>query len=347
VSGTAVLLTSESPGAGTTGDGKPYSGDTVNITGTPTGTYNSPNVSAASTVGFGGLSLSGNQAGDYSLTMQSAAAATITQSGTTGGIISSANPALPGTSVTFTMTLSPVAPGAGTPTGTVNFRINGSIGGSGALTSGVAAFASNSLPHGTNTVIAEYAGDQNFVGVTNALAPAEVINTPPVAGNLTIERYATEGAKVSVADILTNCSDADGDTLTLTVSATSTNGDAITVSNGWVFYTPNPGFTNADAFTYSVADPYGASAVGTITVAIEVDNSPGQNLTITSLGNGSYLISGNGIPGYSYNLQYTPTLTPPNWQNVPSANVTAGSTGSFQYTNTPTQGMGFYRTVYP
>jgi len=347
VSGTAALQPVEPAGTGSTSDGKPYSGDTVSITGTATGAYNSPNVPTASAVSFGGLSLSGAQAGDYSLTLQSAATSAITQADTAGAIVSSANPALPGANVTFTMTVSPVAPGAGTPSSTVNFRVNGAIGGAGTLSDGVATFATNSLPHGSNTVVAEYAGDQNFVGVTNSLAPAQIINTPPVAGNLTIQRYQNAGVQVSLATILASCSDADGDALTIAVSSTSANGGAIMVMEGWVFYTPAPGFTSADSFTYTVTDPYGASAVGTISVAIEVDNAPGQNLTITNLGNGSFLIVGTGIPNYPYTLQYTPTLNPPNWQDVPEANATADSTGAFQFTNTPTEGTGFYRTVSP
>ena len=230
----------------------------------------------------------------------------VAKAATTGGIVSSANPALPGASVTFTMTINPVPPGSGPPTGTVNFRFNGLLGGAGALSGGVAAFATNALPHGSNTVVAEYAGDQNFLGITNSLTPAQVINTPPVAGNITIQRYPTLGVKVALSNILASCSDADSDPLTPTVSSTSANGGAVSVSNGWVFYTPAQGFTNADSFTYTVSDNYGGSAVGTITVAIAVDTSPGQNLTITSLGGGSYRISGNGIPGYSYTLQVLP-----------------------------------------
>jgi len=285
-------------------------------------------------------------AGNYAISYV-ASTLTITQSATTGAIVSSANPALPAANVTFTMTVSPVAPGAGTPSGVVNFRINGSIGGTGTLSGGAAAFATNSLPHGSNTVVAEYPGDQNFVGITNSLVPAEVINTPPIATNFTIQRYPTQGVKVSLATLLANCSDADGDTLNLTVGSTSANGAAITVSNGWVFYAPAGGFTNADSFPYTVSDGYGGSAVGTVTVAIEVDTSAGQNLTITSLGNGSYLINGNGIPDYTYRLQHSPTINPANWQDIPGASVTAGSTGAFQYTDTPSGGMGFYRTVYP
>ncbi len=86
VSGTAALASAEAAGTGTTSDGKPYTGDTVSLTGTATGTYNSKDVATASSVAFGGLSLSGAQAGNYSLTVQSPAAAvinrkTLTESG--------------------------------------------------------------------------------------------------------------------------------------------------------------------------------------------------------------------------------------------------------------------------
>ena len=79
VSGTATLSTEESAGAGTTDDGKPYTGDIVSITGTATGIYNDANVDNATTVTFGGLSLTGAQAGNYSLTIQGTQAATITK----------------------------------------------------------------------------------------------------------------------------------------------------------------------------------------------------------------------------------------------------------------------------
>ena len=78
VNGTAALHSAEATGgAATTSDGKPYIGDTVSLTGTALGTYNSKNVGIATTVTFSGLSLAGGQAGDYSLTIQSPASATI------------------------------------------------------------------------------------------------------------------------------------------------------------------------------------------------------------------------------------------------------------------------------
>ena len=78
VTGTSALAASEAAGTGTTSDGKPYTGDTVNITGTAVGTYNSKDVLTAATVTFSGLTLGGTHANNYTLTIQSPVAATIT-----------------------------------------------------------------------------------------------------------------------------------------------------------------------------------------------------------------------------------------------------------------------------
>jgi hypothetical protein len=64
--GTAVL-TFKSVGTGNGMDNMVFTGDDVNIIGTPVGNFNSKNVASANTVTFTGLSLSGNQAGNYAL----------------------------------------------------------------------------------------------------------------------------------------------------------------------------------------------------------------------------------------------------------------------------------------
>ena len=74
VSGTAALQTAEAIGTGDSSDGKPYSGDTVNFTGTAVGTYNIKDVGATSVI-YSGLGLDNN---NYSLTLQTPASATIT-----------------------------------------------------------------------------------------------------------------------------------------------------------------------------------------------------------------------------------------------------------------------------
>ena len=75
VGGTAAALqTAEATGSGTTADGKPYSGDTVSATGTATATYNTKDVATANLVTFAGVSLTGTQSGDYTLTALTQAA---------------------------------------------------------------------------------------------------------------------------------------------------------------------------------------------------------------------------------------------------------------------------------
>jgi len=76
--GSASLQSTEAGSLGTGGDGKPYTGDVVSLTGTAIGTYNSKNVTTATTVTYSGLSLTGAQSGNYTLTIQGTSAATIT-----------------------------------------------------------------------------------------------------------------------------------------------------------------------------------------------------------------------------------------------------------------------------
>ena len=116
----------------------------------------------------------------------------------------------------------------------------------------------STLSVGNHTIAAVYGGDVNFSGTTSTMSSSLLINTPPVAGADTMERYPTNGAKIEIVAMLSNDTDADGDTVTLnSVSATSANGAAITQQNGWIYYQPPAGFTNADTFTYTISDGRG------------------------------------------------------------------------------------------
>src|ERR1043166_3000163 len=77
VSGTPALQAAEAAGSGTTSDGIPYDVDAVSLTGTPTGSYDSPSVATATTVTFSGLSLTGTDNSNYSLTAPTQAATII------------------------------------------------------------------------------------------------------------------------------------------------------------------------------------------------------------------------------------------------------------------------------
>ena len=186
---------------------------------------------------------------------------------------SAANPSLPGQPIVFTLTLGAVAPGAGTPTGTAQFKFDGTNAGAPVgLSNGAASCTNAGLAHGLHTVGAEYAGDGNFTGTTNVLSPDQLINTPPVAGPVTLQRDPATGVKVSVATLLSNATDADGDLLAFTgYSATSANGGIVTSNAGWISYTPAAGFTNTDTFTYAVSDGWAAPVNGLVTVIVRTN----------------------------------------------------------------------------
>jgi hypothetical protein len=325
------------------------SGDTANVKLSTNG-YTANFASASAGTGIGvtvsGLTLTGSAAANYTLTQPAGLTANITAAGTLNAIISSLNPALPGASITFTATISVASPGSGTPSGNVIFKDGTTALSTNALNgAAVATFSTTTLSQGSHTIVAEYAGSGNFLGSTNHVSPNQIINTPPVAGNVTVCRNPLSGTKILVAALLTNASSPSGDTLMLTVSPTSASNAAVTMSGGWIFYAPLDGFTNADSFTFTVTDNYGGSATATVTVAIQVDNGQSQNLVITALGNNQFLISGSGIPGYTYRLQCSDTSGPFAWQDLVSK--TADSTGKFQYTDTTASETRYYRTTYP
>ena len=90
---------------------------------------------------------------------------------------SSLNPSTYGQAVSFGVSVAAVAPGAGTPTGTVQFAVDGTNFGSAVtLSSGTATSGSiNTLAEGTHTVTATYSGSGNFQGTVGTLSGGQVV----------------------------------------------------------------------------------------------------------------------------------------------------------------------------
>jgi hypothetical protein len=108
---------------------------------------------------------------------------TVTKAATSTLVASSANPTLTGQSITFTTTISVTAPGAGTPTGSVQFQIDGSNAGSPvtvSTTKGVttASFSTSALTTGAHIITATYSGDNSFAASTGTLSGGQVVNIP-------------------------------------------------------------------------------------------------------------------------------------------------------------------------
>ena len=98
------------------------------------------------------------------------------------------------------------------------------------------------------------------------------VNDPPVA----VDDTATvlEDAAATTINVLTNDTDADGDTLTVTaVGATNHGGTVAIATDGKsVLYTPFANFNGTETFTYTVSDGNGGSDTATVTVTVSPVN---------------------------------------------------------------------------
>jgi uncharacterized protein YjbI with pentapeptide repeats len=110
------------------------------------------------------------------------------QAGTTTGLISSANPAVVGQTVTYTATVGVDSPGAGSPTGSVEF-LDGTTpiaacGGSSGQPLSTTETATCTVAYptvGSHQITASYLGDPNFTGSTSRALTESVKNPTVVA----------------------------------------------------------------------------------------------------------------------------------------------------------------------
>jgi subtilisin-like proprotein convertase family protein len=270
---------------------------------------------------------------------------TVSRANTTGTLTTSANPALPGQQLTFTFIASAAAPSTATPAGTVLFKI-GATTTSVPLVNGTAALNTSSLSPGSHIVVAEFASTSNFVGVTNRLNPDQLINTPPIAATDELPRYSSSGAKVRIATLLRNDSDADGHLITfVSFSAATANGGTIVRDVDWLHYVPPTGSTNDDSFTYTISD--GLSQPVTGTVNIRASSQKPSNLKITALGDGSFAIRFDGVPDVTYHIEFSDDPNSTNWVSLGSR--TADETGMFEIIDRPPTGSAVrvYRSAGP
>ncbi len=258
---------------------------------------------------LGTLALGGIQASNYSLTGASGSV-TITQAGTTVMLSSSSNPAGYLDNLTFIANITPTD-----ATGSVTFYNGATPFSTNTLVSGMATSTGlNALPRGTNTITVVYGGDVNYLASSNSLAQV-VTNHPPVANNVGYYRGPVNTFKFKLSDLLTNTSDADGDTVALVSFSTSTNGITLTTNGGFNMYY-NTSFVN-DQLTYTVSDGSGGSTTGTITLTSQAFLT-GQNASVSVAGS-TATVNFAGIPGYNYSVQRSTNLV--DWAIILTTNT--------------------------
>jgi len=127
------------------------------------------------------------------------------QQATTTGISSSANPSTYGQSVTFTAT---VTSSSGTPTGKVNFMINGTSMGIITLTGGVATLTKIFQGVATKSITAVYAGSTAFAGSTSSVLSQAVNPASTQVALTSSQNPATVGQPVILTATVSSSSGA-------------------------------------------------------------------------------------------------------------------------------------------
>lgn len=158
------------------------------------------------------------------------------------------------------------------------------------------------------------------------------VNDAPVA---VTETYAVvEGVALTIGmpGVLGNDTDIDGDGLTAVLITSTTHGTLTLNANGSFTYTPEPGFSGTDAFTYCARDAALSSAEATVTLNA-APNSPPVAVpdTYSTLEDTPLVIEAPGVLSNDGDLEGA-TLSA-SLVTAPTAGaVTLNANGSFTYT---------------
>jgi len=189
------------PGAGTpTGTASFFDGATL----LGTGTLNAAGKATftTTTLALGTHSITAVYSGDanYTGSTSSVVSPVVNQTATTTTLSSSPNPSVFGETVTLTVIVSAVAPGAGVPTGMATFAIDGNTVASVALTaSGQAVYSFSTVAIRTYVISATYSGDANFKASTSATLSQNVICASPIFVDAAAGSDGNSGATPTLA----------------------------------------------------------------------------------------------------------------------------------------------------
>jgi unsaturated chondroitin disaccharide hydrolase len=121
---------------------------------------------------------------------------------------------------------------------------------------------------------------------------------------------------------------------------------ALVYGRNTITYTPNPGFTGADTFTYQVCDSAGQTATATVTVVVQPTGPAPAFAASASIDSSNQLpvISFSTTSGYLYNVEYrNATATPGIWNDL-ATNI-IGSGAVMSATDTVPSTARLYRVV--
>jgi hypothetical protein len=297
-----AIVAATAPGAGTP-TGTVTFVDTTSGTTLGTATLSSGTATlAVSTLTVGSDTITANYGGDTNFTTSSGSTVqVVNQSATTTALVVSAPTAVFGESVTLTATVTPTAPGAGAPTGTVTFidQNDTTLGTATLDAAGQAQITVSNLAVGSYTIEASYPGDTNFSSsagsaplTVNQAASTTTLTSdanPSVSGqsvDFTATVTATAPGAGTPTGTVTFVDTTTGTTLgTITLSGTGTavfTTSSLSIETHTIDanYSGDTNFTLSTGSVDQVVDPVGST---TTTIASSVNPSvAGQSVTFTA-----------------------------------------------------------------
>ncbi len=178
-------------------------------------------------------------------------------------------------------------------------------------------------------------GQPKLCDTATVVVTVTPVNDKPVAVD---DRYvASEDATLTVVapGVLTNDSDVDGDTLTVSgVTKQPANGTLTLNTDGSFSYTPKANYHGSDSFTYTISDGNGETSEATVVITVApVNDAPVAKDDAYSTTEGATLNVGNGssVLGNDSDIDGD-TLTVSDYTQPANGSVTVNPDGSFSYT---------------
>jgi hypothetical protein len=191
---------------------------------------------------------------------------------------------------------------------------------------------------GNNAVAARVTDATGLYATQNFSISVTRVNNPPVAGNNSYSVAAGSVLNVVAPGVLANDSDPDGDPITAVLVSAPSHGSLSLNSSGAFSYTPLPGYSGSDAFSYRATDGQLSSASASVTITVNAaPNKPpvaaNDSFTAPKRTAGSYtaqvfdVLANDQDPDGSLNVASVTITSGPN----NGGTVTVNSNGTLSY----------------
>ena len=246
---------------------------------------------STSALAVGSHSITGEYSGNaaYTTSTSSSLSHTVDKASSSTTVSSSHNPSVFGQSLTFTATVAAVAPGSGTPTGTVTFKNGATVLGTGTLSSGKATFSTSALAVGPHSITAIYSGSIHYNTSTSAVLTETENKASSSTSMISSHNPSVFGQSVAFTATVAALAPGSG---TPTGTVTFKNGATVlataTLSSGRATFSTSALAVGSHSITavYGGSIDYGTSTSSVLTQAV---NKAASSTTVTSSLNPSTL----------------------------------------------------------